>query len=154
MNSLDLPLIAATNSLHPCIRGLTLHLLTDKKPYCNIGFFFKSLSDTDIDYLLDLYEQSECEFAGASEDDSFNALKTVTLLAYLLGRAEGETDMQPLYAKVAVPLLGTLLRVEHFIRKSNKSSNRMNYSLSTYDRIIVDNKTAEEMQEYFRDYGN
>ena len=152
MSMLDLPTVALHATLHPCIRGLALHLLTNDSPYCNIGFFFKSLGDTEIDYLLDRYNAHEDEHPDSEAAHDFQATKELTLLTYLLGRAEGETDLMPEYIREALPMLGTLLKVEHYARKHGSKVNRMNYSLTTCNRIIVNSETAAEMQEYFKNF--
>lgn len=152
MSMLDLPTVALHVTLRPCIRGLALHLMTNDSPYCNIGFFFKSLGDTEIDYLLDRYNAHEDEHPDSEAAHDFQATKELTLLTYLLGRAEGETDLTPEYIREALPMLGTLLKVEHYARKHGSKVNRMNYSLTTCNRIIVNSETAAEMQEYFKNF--
>ena len=152
MSMLDLPTVALHATLRPCIRGLALHLMTNDSPYCNIGFFFKSLGDTEIDYLLDRYNAHEDEHPDSEAAHDFQATKELTLLTYLLGRAEGETDLTPEYIREALPMLGTLLKVEHYARKHGSKVNRMNYSLTTCNRIIVNSATAAEMQEYFKNF--
>ena len=152
MSMLDLPTVALHATLRPCIRGLALHLMTNDSPYCNIGFFFKSLGDTEIDYLLDRYNAHEDEHPDSEAAHDFQATKELTLLTYLLGRAEGETDLTPEYIREALPMLGTLLKVEHYARKHGSKVNRMNYSLTTCNRTIVNSATAAEMQEYFKNF--
>jgi hypothetical protein len=155
MNSLNLSSIALSAKVQPCIRGLALHLMTCDSPYCNIGFFFKSLPDIDLLYLLELCSTADQQPQYATEEEiSLHqaALQEMTLLAFLLGRAEGETDMNPEYMKDAFPALCTLIKVEHYCRGNASVVNRMNYSLTTCDRIILDSKTALEMQEYFREF--
>lgn len=152
MSMLDLPTVNLCATLHLCIRGLALHLMTNASPYCNIGFFFKSLGDAEVDYLLDRYNKHEEEHPDFEPEHDFQATKELTLLTYLLGRAEGETDLTPEYIREALPMLGTLLKVEHYARKHGSQVNRMNYSLTTCNRIIVNSATAAEMQEYFKNF--
>ena len=149
MTIILLPLVIQNNKLHSSIRGLALHLM--QVPYCNIGYFFKSLDDKDVAYLLHRYKTSEQEQINPSKDETFPAVQEMTLLTFLLGRAEGQTDLTPEYLKVALSSLGTLIRVEDMVRSGKLKVNRLNYSLTDINKPVVLNKTVVELMQIFRD---
>lgn len=144
-----LPVVVQNTKLHSSIRGLAMHLMQCE--YCNIGYFFRSLNESDIAYLLHRFKIAEHEQMNASENDTFPAVQEMTLLTFLLGRAEGQTDMTPDYLKVGLSSLGTLIRVEDMVRKGKLKVNRMNYSLTDINKPVVLNKTVVELLAMFRD---
>lgn len=149
MSIIMLPLVVQNPNLHSSIRGLAMHLLQEQ--YCNISYFFRSLDDGDIAYLLHRFRTAEHEQANPAVNETFPAVQEMTLLTFLLARAEGQTDMTPEYLKVALPNLGTLIRVEDMVRKDKLKVDRKNYSLTDTNKPVVLNKTVVELLAMFRD---
>lgn len=144
-----LPLVIQNQHLHPCVRGLALHLMQNQ--YCNIGFFFRSLSDSEIEYLKHTFKVAECERVDEAAEQPMPAMQTIILLAFLLGRAEGQTDMQPDYIREAVKNLGSLIFIEDMVRKDKLKVDRMGYSLTDVNRKVVLDKTVKEMQKLYKE---
>ena len=149
MHMIMLPLVVQNPKLHACIRGLAMHLLQEQ--YCNISYFFRSLDDGDIAYLMHRFRTAEHEQINPSPDETFPAVQEMTLLTFLLARAEGQTEMTPDYLKVALPNLGTLIRVEDMVRKDKLKVDRKNYSLTDTNKPVVLNKTVVQLLQLFRD---
>jgi hypothetical protein len=152
LKAIQLPLVVQNQSLHACIRGLALHLM--ECTYCNIGFYFKSLGTDEIQYLLHTFKQHELELQQEPDEAGSRpmvATQTMTLLCFLLGRAEGETFTSPEFIREALPTLGTLIRIEDMHRKDKLKVNHKNYSLFVTDRPVVINKTIKELDKMFKE---
>lgn len=149
LSIIALPMVIHNRNLHNSIRGLALHLMQCE--YCNIGFFFRSLTDSDVAYLLHRFKTAEYEQMNADQEDNFPAIQEMTLLTFILGRAEGQTEMTPDYLVTALPSLGTLIRVEDMVRKGNIKVEYKNYSLTNINKPIVLNKTIVELLQMFRE---
>lgn len=148
MKVIMLPLVIQNPNLHDSIRGLALHLLQNQ--YCNIGYFFKALKDSDVNYLLHTWMVSQHETKGDRQGDT-SATQVMILLSLLLGRAEGQTDIDPKYITEALPYLGTLIQVEDMVRQKKLKVKYLNYSLTDVNKVVVLGKTAVELQKMFRE---
>lgn len=146
MTTIELPKVIKNPQLHACVRGLALHLT--QVEYCNIGYFFKSLSNSDIEYLLHRFNISENE---SKEDREvvMSATQEMILLTLLLGKAEGQTDISPDYLQEAMPNLGTLLTVEEMVRDKKLVVNYKNYSLTDTKKPVILGKTMLELKTMF-----
>jgi len=152
MTTINLILVIKNEKLHPSIRGLALHLT--QVEYCNIGYFFKSLSNSDISYLLHRFNISENE---GKEDREIvmSATQEMILLTLLLGKSEGQTDITPDFLKDAMPNLGTLLTIEDMVRDKKLKVNYLNYSLTDVKKPVILGKTMVELKKMFNgDKGN
>lgn len=150
MKIINLPLVIQNTNLHNCIRGLALHLLQCQ--YCNIGYFFKSLTQSDVDYLTHTWIVSQCETQDDRATDT-SATQVMILLTLLLGRAEGKTDIDPKYITKALPNLGTLIQIEDMVRQKKLKVNYQNYSLTDVNKVVVLGKTAVELAQMFKQQG-
>lgn len=152
LKAIQLPLVIQNESLHACIRGLALHLM--ECTYCNIGFYFKSLGNDEVSYLLHTFKQHKLECQQDPDDTGSRPLvstQTMTLLCFLLGRAEGETFTTPEFIRECLPTLGTLIRIEDMHRKDKLKVNYKNYSLFVTDQPVVINKTIKELDLMFKE---
>jgi len=153
---LNLASVIASPHLMPAIRGLALHLA--QKQYLSIGFFFKTLSDTDLALLDAALEKSEDEFVHMrSEGLEVNLAampftQQISVLCFLLARAEGYPDLDAKVLATAVPNLISLLFIERMHRAGKIIINRTNYSLFDNKKQIVKDKNLEQMKELYEQY--
>lgn len=153
---LNLASIIASPHIMPAVRGLALHLA--QKEYLSIGLFFKTLSAADLAMLDKAMERSEDEFVYIrSEGLEVNLAimpftQQISLLCFLLARAEGYPDLEPTVLAEAVPNLVSLLFIENMHRAGKVQINRMHYSLFDNKKEIVKNKNLEQMKALYQQY--
>ena len=153
---LQLSSIIANTQFMPAIRGLALHLA--QKEYLNVGLFFKTLSDLDVAFLDKAMQKSEDEFVymrSEGLDINLSAMpytQQISVLCFLLARAEGYPDLNPEVLAQAVPNLVSLLFIEEMYRAGRIKINRLNYSLFDNKKQIVTDKNLEQMKEMYSQY--
>lgn len=150
MSCIQLGLVISNTKLPPFIRAVAMHLVTAQ--YFNIGYFFKSLKDTDVKYLCAMLDQAEAE----QQSKLMNCPTTqqLILLAFLLGRAEGETETSPEYIASALPNLKTLILIEKKAREGSLKVLYNNYSLTDVNKIVILNKTIQQLGRIFNEDEN
>lgn len=158
MTCVHLPTVVMTNSLHPAIRGLAFNLT--QKEYMNIGVFFKSLTDEEVEYFIKQFKLADVEYSEMKEEGrefdlkKMPATNQVALLCLLLGRCEGFTEIDYQVVLQAIPNVTTILFIEKMHRQKKLKANRINYSLSNSTKPVVLDKNIEQLKKLYKDQEN
>ena len=127
--------IAEDKTLPSFIRMLSSDM-TKNNGYISIGKFFESLSDFEIEYLLEDLEAMN----KLTEDEiqTSTAGMNLTLLTMMLMQADGTLDLSEESIGANVDIVSGFILVESLARKGLVKAFRENYSLSEIDLKIAE----------------
>lgn len=126
--------ISEDTSLPSFIRMLSSDMINNNG-YISVGKFFESLSDYEINYLLEDLE----EMNNLTEEtiEGSNAGMNLTLLTMMLMQADGTFDINEDSIQKNLDVVSGFILVESLARKGLVKAFRENYSLSEIDLKIA-----------------
>jgi hypothetical protein len=120
MIALTLQAIVNEVSVHGIIRAIAADLILNDQQYKSVGSIFYAMNNLGIADLYSMQNNFDEEFseylAGTSLNNSYN-VRNLSLLAMLIARAEGITEISAEVVRVGLPRLVKLIQHESRFRK-------------------------------------
>jgi hypothetical protein len=133
MLSLNLQAIVNDISIHGILRAIAADLILNDQQYKSTGAIFYAMNNLGIADLYSMQVNFEDDFseylAGTSLNNSFN-VRNLSLLAMLIARAEGHTEISAEVVRVGLPQLVELIQHESKYRKGVlKTTDYLKYTI-------------------------